>query len=390
MITRILTEQENKELISEIFYNRQNKVTKIDDESVINAFIFALAKLGQISQKDAALVESRTDPRIAFGQYLDEAAKLFNAPKRSTVSGSSTYLRVSADVGTQYLAATHLFQGSNGVKFELENDFTMGDFGYDFVKVRSLDTGSKTNVDANTINTVTPSPAGHLYVLNDFLATGGRDVEQDDAYRLKVIQNVNVVAKRTIAGITAIFQSINPNILRVINKGLDQDGKVVLAVVTQNGIDLNQTEIDTILDGSKDFFSISDLRQAGSLLNVSVVNSDWYNVGDTKGVDFRVQLLNDVDPDDVRKNIQIAISNYLDFRFWDENKKVEWDDLLGIVKRIGGVQYVPDQFFFPQVDETVPKNSLPRLRAFVMRDMQGNVINDSNNLLNPIYYQKKG
>jgi hypothetical protein len=64
-----------------------------------------------------------------------------------------------------------------------------------------------------------------------------------------------------------------------------------------------------------------------------------------------VQLNPAYDPDEIRKKIQVAISKYLDPRFFDSvRQKVEWDNLLDIVKNTQGVDYVPDQYFYPRND----------------------------------------
>jgi len=88
---------------------------------------------------------------------------------------------------------------------------------------------------------------------------------------------------------------------------------------------------------------------------------------------------------DIRRNIQIQLTKYFDFRYFDKNK-VEWDDLLQIVKNIKGVKYVPDEFFLPNVDTEIEKYKLPRIVKFVMRDMTGSILYDNNDSILPIYY----
>ena len=88
--------------------------------------------------------------------------------------------------------------------------------------------------------------------------------------------------------------------------------------------------------------------------------------------------------------IQIAMTKYLDFRYWVPGSKVEWDDLLSIVKNTEGVRYVQDSTFYPHADEMVPINSLPRIRRFAMRDLKGDEIfsngEDDTIPLSPIFY----
>ena len=57
-----------------------------------------------------------------------------------------------------------------------------------------------------------------------------------------------------------------------------------------------------------------------------------------------------------------------------------------IVKNTKGVKYVPDEFFYPRVDQITNPNKLPRLRGFAMLNLQGGLVNTIQNTLNPIYY----
>jgi hypothetical protein len=47
---------------------------------------------------------------------------------------------------------------------------------------------------------------------------------------------------------------------------------------------------------------------------------------------------------------------------------------------------VPDAHFKPQADIIVPKYRLPRIKSFIMRDLDGNVIADNYNVLANFYY----
>jgi hypothetical protein len=86
-------------------------------------------------------------------------------------------------------------------------------------------------------------------------------------------------------------------------------------------------------------------------------------------------------------DIQISISKYLDFRYWDTTDKVEWDDLLIIVKNTDGVRYVADEFFTPNSDLIVSIGELPRIRGFIMRSLGGTILFDSTNNLTPVFYE---
>ena len=111
-------------------------------------------------------------------------------------------------------------------------------------------------------------------------------------------------------------------------------------------------------------------------------NVDWLTVD----VEFRVDFDPAYDQDEIRKNIQIQMSKLFDYRFWQYGDKVEWENLLYAAKNVEGVRYVPDTHFYPHADINVPKYQLPRIRGFVLRDLDGNIIEDNNGGLSEFYY----
>jgi len=392
MLTKILSRSKLKQLFLELFLNKTDKATDVSDNSVTNAVAFGVASVAQKCIKDIAIVESQIMPDSAVGTDLDNAATLFGVPARLGALQSSIYLRIVADEGTFYDKTVVSFSNYNGIRFIPEFDLTMSALGYDYLKVRSEGTGSQTNVDANSIITINSAPVGHIAVTNEFMASGGRDSESDEMLRQRIKKHDNIVARFTLEYYNQLFQKFNDNVLRVLNMGSDDDGKYVLAIVTQNGIDLTVSELDDLLASTKQYFAITDINKFGELIGLKLQNATWYYVGDPlrdnsgTGIDFRVQLWDGYNPDTVRKNIQINISKYLDFRFWEYGQKVEWDNLLQIVKNTDGVRYVPDNFFYPNHDEIVPVNQLPRVRKFIMRDVAGNIIADTGNVLSSVFY----
>lgn len=387
MITSVnLTLSELKQMIVELLLNKTDKISDISDDSVLNGIAFGAAKVGQKAIKDIAIVESQIFPETAKGEYLDRAADLFGVSERRGAIGSSTYVRVIATSGTVYLSSTHVFVATNGIRFKVEHDLTVDDSGFGYVKVRSIDSGVKTNVESNTITAVTPIPVGHKKCSNEYIATGGADAETDEVFRLRIVNNVNILSLTTMEYYNQIFQNIDDRVLKVLNLGKNDDSKQVLAIVTQNGVDLTQEELDALLESSKVYFPLSDLNQFGYVVGVVLQNISWYEIGGATGIDFRLQVNELYDPDEVRQSIQINISKKIDFRFWNAGDRIEWDDLLDIVKKTNGVKYVADEYFYPQEDEQVPANYLPRIKNFVMRDLDGNIIFDSNGVLSPIFY----
>ena len=374
-----------KNLFIEMFLDKTAKVSNVADGSVVNATAFGVAKVAQKAMKDIAIKEAQIFPDTATGVYLDKAAALYGVSSRKGALGSSTYIRVSANSGTVYDTSV-TFVNKNGIRFQVDEALTVGESGYGYVKVRSINAGYSTNVPPNSITNVSPQPQGHIECTNEYYAIGGRDSEDDETFRIRIKNNLNILSKNTIEYWTQTLSNIDDRVLKVMSAGLDEKGIYNLYVVSQNGIFFTEEELDTLLESAQGYFGISELNIEGKVVGIGIKNIDWFYVGSERGVDFRVQLQPDYDVSTVRQNIQVNLTKYLDFRFWTPGKIVEWDDLLDIVKKTDGVKYVPDEYFFPYYDQQVPANQLPRIRGFVMRDQDGNILYDSDSDLSPLFY----
>jgi hypothetical protein len=386
MITKTANTIANlKNLWIEMFLNKTDRVSNIADGSVLNGVAYGTAKVAQKAIKDIAIVEAQIFPKSATGEYLDKSAALFGVSPRKEALGSSTYVRVFAEPGTHYEVGTK-FISKNGVQFTVDQPFTVDKSGYGYISVRSVITGSATNVEANSITEVSPRPLTHIECTNEYAAIGGRDYEDDDTFRNRIINYNNKLSTDTMEGWTQIFQDLDSRILKVMNVGLGEDGKTHIYLVTQNGSFFTDDELEELLTKATPYFGLTELDLQGNTLGIVIENAKWMYVGGEEGVDFRVELSPNAVIADVRKNIQIAMTKYLDFRFWEAGKKVEWDDLLEVVKTAEGVKYVPDEYFFPYFDEEVPLNMLPRIKGFRMRDLEGNILYDSGSSLSNIFY----
>lgn len=386
MITKVSNTIANlKNLWIEMFLNKTDKVSNIADGSVLNAVAFGTAKVAQKAIKDIAIVEAQIFPTSATGTYLDKSAALFGVSPRKQALGSSTYIRVYAEPGTLYEVGT-TFISKNGIRFIVDKPFTVDNSGYGYVSVRSVITGSATNVEANSITQVSPRPLTHIECTNEYAAIGGRDYEDDETFRNRIINYNNRLSEETVESWTQIFQDLDDRILKVMNVGLGEDGKTHIYLVTQNGSFFTDDELEELLEKATPYFGLTELNLSGESVGIILENAKWMYVGGEQGIDFRVELSPNINIADARKNIQIAMTKYLDFRFWEAGKVVQWDDLLQVVKTAEGVKYVPDEYFFPYFDEEVPLNMLPRIKGFRMRDLEGNILYDSGSNLSNIFY----
>lgn len=382
MITKIYTQEELERVIVETILNNTDKVTKVSDESVLSAFSYAMAKVAQKALKEVALVEAHLLPDAAYGVHLDTVAGFNGIPERYPATKSHTYVRLNGATGTTYTAGVHVFSGNGGTSFELLQTTSIGGNGYAYAPVRSLSTGASSKVNPFQINKVNPIPGGHISVFNEYMAVGGTDEESDEDFRRRIKNGANIGATGTLSRIEAIFQKINPSILRVLFYGLTSDQKIKLGVVTRDGGLLNTTELNTLINGCNQYLCLTEYSQQ-NLPGIAVVNVEKYEID----VEIWLSTNPSVSTDQIRKDIQVQFSKYVDWRFWDWTKKVEWDNLLEIVKRTYGVEYVSDHNFIPNTDIMIQYNVLPVFRSFLIKDLSGNIISDNNGIQNPVFYQ---
>ena len=382
MITKITSVDELKQIFLEIFLNKTDKVSDVSDESVLNGIAYGCGKLAQRTLANQAVIEGHIFPDTAYGEYLDQLAVIRGVAPRFGAAVSSTYIRVVADEGTSYIAGTHQFTSTSGIVFIPEESLTVGINGYAYLKVRSLQSGLSANVDALSINKVSPIPQGHINCTNEYAATGGRDQEDDDLFRQRIKENINQLSRTTLSYLEQVFMKINNNVLRLFKGGIDSDGRLNLIVVSVNGQNFSENEFNEILSRSEEFLSLSELLRTSTNYALKLNNVDWLTVD----VEFRVDIDPAYDQDEVRKNIQIQMSKLFDYRFWKYGDKVEWENMLFAAKNVEGGRYVPDTHFFPHSEINVPKYQLPRIRGFVLRDLDGNIIEDNGGVLSEFYY----
>lgn len=377
MITKITTTDELKQIFTEILLNKTDKVSDISNESVLNGIAYGCAKLAQRLLVNQAVVEAHIFPDTAYGSQLDNLAQLRGISPRNAAVGSTAYLRVEAVAGTTYGEGV-VFVSTSGITFLPEESITIDENGYAYIKVRSQQVGEITNVEPLSINMITNPPTGHIACVNEYKAVGGADDEDDDTFRVRIKESANQLSRGTLAYIEQIFMRINSRVLRVYKGGTTSDGRLNLIVVSTNGANFTLEEFNEIISKSEEYLSLTELLIDNTGFALKLSNVDWLTID----VDFRVSLDESYDVDEVRKAMQIKISKLFDYRYWNYGDKVEWENMLYAVRSVDGVRYVPDNYFTPQADTNVPKYRLPRLRGFIMRDLDGNIIADNYGKLN--------
>lgn len=384
MILKPLSVDKLKEIWVKVFLSRTDKVTKVSDASVLSGTAYGNSKTAQKALKDIALAQSHFYPDTAYGQYLDNISQMSGIASRFGALGSSTYLRIFALPGTVYTNGVHTFSSSSGIIFNLVTSLTIGNDGFGYAHVSSVQTGEVTNLEAGEVTAVSPIPAGHTACLNEYAILNGRDSEGDDQFRDRIKSAVNVLARPTLSYILQVMLKYNSNVLRVFNYGVDNTGKIILGVATQDGSLLSGGDISSLITHITPWLSLAELNPDGILgtAGVTIVNVTYQPVD----ISFRCQLDPNYDPELVRKNCQVRMNKYLDYRNWVSGSTAQWTDLLQIAKTTEGLQFVPDVYFFPNQDILTNYAQLPRIRGFLMLDLDGNLISNGSGSLNPTFY----
>ena len=382
MITKIVPAQELKQIFLEVFLNKTDKVNDVSAESVLNGIAFACAKVGQKCLVNQSVVEGHLFPDTAYGEYLDELAAIRGIAPRFGAAPSTTYVRFIGEEGTFYDSSSLILYATTGISFVLEENVVIDANGYAYGKVRATSSGANTNVDPLSINRINIIPQGHYSVTNEYRASGGCDYEDDALFRQRIKDSVNQLSRNTMSYLEQVFMKINNRVLRLHKGGITADGKMNLIVVSVNGQDFSQQEFNEILSRSEEYLPLNELLRENTDFALSLQNVNWLPVD----VDFRVDIDPAYDQAIVRKNIAIQMNKLFDYRFWKYGDKVEWEDLLYAAKNVDGVRYIPDTHFKPAADINVPRYRLPRIRGFILRDLNGDVIEDNNGLMSAVYY----
>ena len=378
---------EKRRLFIETLINETTKVTKVSENSVLSGVASGISRLSGLIEKDITVYYSKLHPDYTYGSDLDVLSNLFGLPGRLGSSSSSTYLLIKAEPGTVYNPSQNHFISESGLIFELPESITIGQSGFLFAQVNSQSTGLETNVDPYSINRMNNEPIGHINCLNEVGAIGGRDVEQDELFRRRLKEGVNVLATNTLSMLEQRCIQINNNILKVIHQGLTDQGKILIKVLTQNGRFLNSTELEQLTQESSQYLALTDHRFFNkNNYSIEFRNADFFPID----MEVRCDFDGTDSYDNCRINMQILVMRYLDWREWNSQTQViEWDNLLEMCKSTKGIRYIQDQTFIPRKDIIVPHNMFPRLRGFKLTDLSGQLVSEDYGDLINVFYQNE-
>jgi len=376
MLTKIKTIEELKTEFIIALRNNTNLVTKFTSTSVVNAWAYANAKLAQKLNKDIAYVEARLFPEFANSSVLDDISNLNGFPARGLTTQSTVILLFRGNSGTVYNAGFQV-RTSSGYIFTTNDNLILGVNGVGYVVATSVDFGEVVNVGANTITVlVSGAPTGHSSVTNLVRAKGGRDVESDFDYRRRLMGIENLLSKNTIAFYESLIQKFEPNVIRIypVNHN-PASGAFTLRILKNNAATFTSNELATLKTNIQQYVPMADSQTSKlNLDNWSFVEIDIVAVVKETGISSLQKIHEDA---------QINVQNYFNWSTWKNGAKVEWDDLLEIIKNTTGVEKVLDANFLPRKDIEISLGTMPRLRNLVISNVAGSSINQV--VSEPIY-----
>lgn len=384
MKTRISTIVELKKVFLEILFSKTDKVSKVSSTSNTNAIAYANAKISQKALKDIAILESQLFPEYATGDTLLLVAQRYGIFARLGQCGSSVFIYLYGTPGTIYNAAVNTFISTEGITYKLDNNVTIPECKYIYVKASSIEIGESTNSSALSIVTCLLPPTGHIFCTNTFSATGGRNEESDEEL-LHRIQNVhNIFAIKTLDYLTQIALRGGYNILKFVHLGISH-GKTRLGVVTQNASSLSDIDLNGLLVYLQPYFSLADI--ASEINSKVILENVYYTPID---IDMKLEFLSDLYTiDEIYSNLQRKLVDYIDFRYWDNDVEVKWDEVLNLVRNTEGVTYVPYADFKINGGANNIKLSekiFPKFRSFLLYDKNGSILINSGSTTNSVVY----
>lgn len=375
MKTRVSSVTELKNIVTEFILNKTNKLSKLSAGSIFNAVAYGVAKIGQKTLREVAIVESQLFPEYAIGTTLDDVAKRYGIFSRFGASPSSVYIYLYGNSGTTYNKNTCSFVSSDGITFKLNDNVTINSNRYAYALATSVESGSKANVSPLSITNCINGPSGHLFCTNTFAAYGGRDIESDDEFRNRIENVLNSISTKTLEYLAQVALNYNSNILKFVNLGTYQ-GKTKLGVYTQSGAALSDAELTNLAIQMREYLALSDISEN---LEQRVYFS---NVAYTP-IDIRVKLsyMEDLySVNDIYSSIQKKLISYVDYRYLNTENNISWIDLYELIKNTEGVINVNYGDFLvngSQNNVVINKALLPKFRQMLIYDLNGNTLLDT-------------
>lgn len=397
MITKPLTIERLKRIATETFYNKNNKVTKAGKGSVIDAILYVCAKLAQKIMANIATLEVFLFPEFATGKNLDDVGALRGVGFRSGSSSSYVWVTIVAKYSSDYpfesgvidgvvIDSSFVFHDSNGNDFIYpDGTITILDGSYDMIKLKSVNEGSKSNVNAYSINYVRQDTANGnttkkniLSITNETPAFGGMDSQSDDLFRSRIKKSLGSFSLSTIEKVYNYLWSVDDSVVKV-NYQREIEGDVIY-VASESASSFDEPTLEKFRFVAQKFTPFGG--QVPKFKN-------YYR--QTFQIYIRLKKNEDYESGFVFNELSKNIADSIEWEK-DSFKKIEWDNLLQATKDTIGVDYVDDKYFLLapyggqpidlsnyelfRKDIEMEENIIPHIVNISVKDLNGNDIKD--------------
>lgn len=218
------------------------------------------------------------DPNSAQGVAADHNGALSGATRLDHTKSTVT-LRLTMDAHTTVLAGSVVsMDGDGSVRFvTLDDVITLGSGATLDVRAEAEDFGA-IHAGADTLTQIESPTSGWTAVTNPSAAEAGQDVETDEAYRARRVQEIASEGGSTTAGIIADLRKLTPLVREVHPIENDTDDTV-------DGLPPHSFEIVVLYDGSadEDATSIAETIWKNKPAGIQPVGTEHVVITDSEG-----------------------------------------------------------------------------------------------------------
>jgi hypothetical protein len=357
-------EELKEECIASLRAESDGRLTTILPDTVLDGIAWGMAKLAQHIITDTAYLESKFFPEFATENLLDAHATRIGLDPRRGATNSTVTLQFLADTEIDkrptYPAGTKV-KTVNGQVYETVKTVKASENrGICFVDARSQKIGPVSAVDTGELTMlVDTAPTGHLSVTNVTLSVGGFAEEHDDLFRYRIQAAKHILSVNTAAFYEALILKLFPHVIRVRCRTIDMlHSKYIINVLRDDGSYFTTSELQEIKEAIQPYLPIHDI-DAGKL---DVKNFEYVYLYVYVSAQF------DTTKTATLKNtLNKKLNEYLDYRFWPEGQKVEWEELVRLFRNTDGIVEVNDSRISPPNDVVLSVEQLPKIALLTLQ-----------------------
>jgi len=375
-------EELKEECVAAIRSECSTKISTVLPNTVLDGVAWAVAKLAQHIITDTAYLETKFFPEYATGSLLNAHASRMGLEERRGMTNSSVILQFLCDplydALPTYPKGTKV-KTAKGLVYETIASVTVSEARrIAFVEARSQKTGPASAVGIGELTTMVDAPPyGHLSVTNVTMSIGGFTEEHDILYRQRILSARDLLSVNTSAFYEALIFLLHDNIIRVRFRTVDsRNSKYVINVLRNDGSYFTDVELNAIKTSILPYLPIHDIDGKNVLVN----NFEFVNLYVFVSAQFDINR-----HEELQNELNRELNEYLDFRFWQEGQKVQWEELIELFRDIEGIIEVNESRVSPPNDIVLAYDQLPKVALCTLQyEIVGEVVDQTIYLKPPI------